>query len=84
MKYLAAWFAIMVAGIVVTLTPDTSAPLIPPPGATTDADLFDDMVNGVRAGGSYYDVTHKALLARGVHVTMLDVGLTLPAEKKRR
>ena len=65
LKYLAAWFAIMVAGIVVTLTPDTSAPLIPPPGATTDADLFDDMVNGVRAGGSYYDVTHKALLARG-------------------
>ena len=64
-RCLVGWLAVLLAGCAVGLTPDPTPPLIPPPGATTDADLFEAMVQGVRDGGSYYDVTHKALRDRG-------------------
>ena len=65
LRRLVGWFLLAVAGCAVSLTPDPTPPLIPPPGSTTDADLFEAMVKGVREGGSYYDVTHKALINRG-------------------
>jgi hypothetical protein len=55
----------MVACLLVALTPDPNPPLVPPPGSTSDLDLFRRVVDDVRAGEHYHDACHHEELALG-------------------
>jgi hypothetical protein len=51
--------------LTVSLTKDPTPPFVPPPTATSDVDVFERIVSGVRSGGSFYDVTQRELRSHG-------------------
>jgi hypothetical protein len=48
-----------------SLTPDPSTPLEPPPGATGDREVFERIVARVRAGDRFHDATQEELRSHG-------------------
>lgn len=62
---LAVLAASIAVGLTVALLPDPNPPFVPPPGATTDLDVFGRVIDGVRAGGNYYAVNQAELRAHG-------------------
>jgi hypothetical protein len=51
--------------LAVSLTRDPNPPFVPPPGATSDLDLFRTLVDCVRSGESYYDAAHREMISHG-------------------
>ena len=62
---LAVFIGSVVVCLAVALSKDTTAPLIPPPGATTDLDLFRSVVNRVHKGDGFYRASHEELRSHG-------------------
>jgi hypothetical protein len=62
---LAAFVGAVVLCVGVAESKDPNPPFVPPPGATTDLDVFRKVVTRVRAGDSFYEATQEEFRSHG-------------------